>query len=183
MPAKSKTKPLSQKTKIAERLKKARESEQVSQQTLAMKAGISRSAVVHYEQGKAVPGGLELIKLAKALRLSPNYILSGSDAFFESKASEHALATEHKGKLTMRMTLCLMALDREIREPLSALLMALLKAKLSKEDYKGMIAIFETMDETMPDLMQGVEQLMSGVIEEKIISKLKKKLPNEGEVR
>ena len=59
------------KSAIAERLREARHSRELSQTSLAKEAGLSRSAIVHYENANAVPGGLELLKLAKALGVSP----------------------------------------------------------------------------------------------------------------
>jgi len=92
MAVKPKKKMTDDKSQIAERLKSAREGLALTQQQVADKARVSRSAVVHYEKGNVIPGGPELIGLAKALKVTPNYILSGSEGFFDSTAPEHALA-------------------------------------------------------------------------------------------
>ena len=84
MAAKPKKKLGHKESQIAERLKKAREGLMLTQQQVADRARVSRSALVHYEKGNVIPGGPELIGLAKALKLTPNYILSGSEFFFDS---------------------------------------------------------------------------------------------------
>jgi len=139
----------SEEEKIAERLKKARLALRLTQAELAKKAGISRSAIVHYEKGNAVPGAIELIKLAKSLEHSPNYLLSGAETFFDSKKLEHALASENPEVTQMRATLCLMALDREVREPLSALLMALVKLQKKPSEFAEFVKAIENVAGTI----------------------------------
>src|SRR5216684_2103246 len=92
---------------IAERLKAGRKRLGLTQAGLAAKAQLGRSAVVHYEQGHAVPGAIELMKLARALELSPNVILSGSEQFFPSRSPEHALVADDMNVLATKMALCL----------------------------------------------------------------------------
>ena len=140
--AKQKLNTLSQ--QIGERIKQGRTALEITQVQLAKKASLSRSAVVHYEQGNAVPGSAELVKLAQALNISPNYLLSGSDSFFPSKSAEHALAdTENPQLLVARAGICLMVLDREVRESFSALLMSLVKAKLNKREFQELTQTIE----------------------------------------
>jgi len=139
----------SEEEKIAGRLKKARLALHLTQAELGKKAGISRSAVVHYEKGNAVPGGIELIKLAKSLQHSPNYLLSGAETFFDSKKLEHALASENPEVTITRATLCLMALDREIREPVSALLMALVKLEKKPPEFAEFVKAIENVAGTV----------------------------------
>jgi transcriptional regulator with XRE-family HTH domain len=151
MAAKPKKKLLNDKTQIAERLKTAREELALTQQQVADKARVSRSAVVHYEKGNVIPGGSELIGLAKALKITPNYILSGSEGFFDSSAQEHALASQEVDTAirVARVGICMEALDREVAEALSALVMAMVKAKLPKSKYPGFIKALDALSETM----------------------------------
>lgn len=164
------------KKNIAERLKGAREAAKLTQASLAAHADISRSTIAHYEKGNVVPGGLELMKLAKALKVSPNYILSGSQDFFPSDAVEHSFA-DTEDDLNMqayRFSICLMILDREVRESISELLMNLVKSKLSEEDYRMFLQILSELDKMMPEFKTGIENLMAGKEEEfqKIAEKL-----------
>lgn len=111
---------------------------------------------MHYENGKAVPGGMELIKLANTLDVTPNYILSGSEQFHVSTKPEHAFATGDMAQLAPRITLCMYTLDREVREKFSELLMSLVQQKLSKKKYEMFVAAINAFDSTMsgigPDL-------------------------------
>ncbi|MGE3480453.1 MAG: helix-turn-helix domain-containing protein [Gammaproteobacteria bacterium] len=163
MAAKQKKKPLDDKSRIAERLKQTRESLSLTQQQLAKKVGISRSAIVHYEQGNVIPGGPELIGLAKALRITPNYILSGKAGFFDSTEPQHVLAvTDADPRVRMAHTaICLGALDREVSESISALIMTLVKAKLSKTEYAEFTKIMATVRETMGDVIPEAEAIVN----------------------
>jgi transcriptional regulator with XRE-family HTH domain len=150
---------LSEAERISERIKQARTAQELTQSGLADKAGLSRSAVVHYEQGNAVPGGLELVKLAQALGLTPNFLLSGSDSFFNSQTVEHALADDSMEIVLPRMAMCLMALDREVRESFSALLMNLVKAKFTKRQYQDFIASMGMVNQFIPEMIPGIEKM------------------------
>ena len=148
---------------IARRLKRARLDLNLTQATLAQKARLSRSAIVHYEKGNAIPGGPELIKLARALQRTPNYLLSGSDTFFDSRNPEHALASSGQYAVTIqRAVVCLMALDREVRERVSALLMTLVQEKKGKEGFAQFLRAMETVQETMATVAPQVEAIAKG---------------------
>ncbi len=148
---------------IGERIKQARTSLELTQVALAKKASLSRSVLVHYEQGNAVPGGVELIKLAQALNLSPNYLLSGSDNFFESPSIEHALASDNRQMVISTTAICLMALDREVRESISAMVMALVKAKLNKRAYQELIETIGAIGQFIPQMTPGIEEMANEV--------------------
>jgi len=130
-----KSNPLTQDNIIGKRLKRERDARELSQAALAKKADISRSAIAHYETGKVIPGGPELIKLADALEITPNYILSGSDDYFPSKEPEHALDVDDF-TLVIRTGQCLQQLDREVKQKFSSLLMALVKEKMTDAEYQ-----------------------------------------------
>lgn len=51
----------------------------MSQKDLAKNAGITESAVSHYIKGNRVPRGVNLMKIAKALGTTTDYLLSGND--------------------------------------------------------------------------------------------------------
>jgi len=130
-----KSSPLTQDNIIGKRLKRERDARELSQAALAKKAGISRSAIAHYETGKVIPGGPELIKLADALEITPNFILSGSDEYFRSKEPEHALDVDDL-TLMIRTSQCLQELDREVKLKFSSLLMTLVKEKMTDAEYQ-----------------------------------------------
>jgi transcriptional regulator with XRE-family HTH domain len=172
MTAEQATNPLDQKAKIGERLKDARDGLKLTQAALAKLAGVGRSTIVHYETGKILPGGMELIKLAKALNVSPNYILSGSERFFDSEEPEHVLASGDVAVMASRVVICLMALDQDVRESFSALLMSLIKQKLGAVRYeafsKSMNALEPYMRQMVPDMGDEFDPFLDGWIEENI---------------
>lgn len=144
---------------IGDRIKQARTALELTQAELAQKTSVSRSAIVHYEQGNAVPGSVELVKLADVLQLSPNYLLSGSDNFFASPSIEHALASENPQIIISTTAICLMALDREVRESISAMVMAMVKAKLNKRDYQELIKAIGLVGQSIPQMMPDLEKV------------------------
>lgn len=154
---------LNKANQIGERIKKARTALELTQVGLAKKASLSRSAVVHYEQGNAVPGSVELVKLAEALNLSPNYLLSGSNNFFASQSIDHALVSDNPALVISRTAICLSQLDREVQESISALLMTLVKAKLPKRKFQELIKAIGLVGQTLPEMRAGAEKIIDKV--------------------
>jgi len=146
-----KSNPLTQDNIIGKRLKREREARELSQAALAKRADISRSAIAHYETGKVIPGGPELIKLADALEITPNFILSGSDEYFPSKEPEHALDVDDM-TLILQMTLCFNQLDREIRKKFSALLVTLVKEGMTDSEYQEFTETLNAFDPMVREL-------------------------------
>lgn len=51
----------------------------MSQKELALSAGITESAISHYVKGDRVPRGVNLMKIAKALDTTTDYLLGNED--------------------------------------------------------------------------------------------------------
>ena len=165
-----------QKKQIAERLRSARERLEITQAALAKKSGVGRSAIVHYENAQAIPGGMELIKLCKVLDITPNYILSGSEQFRKSQEPESALDTDDFLTLMMRVMFCLLSLDTEVRESASTFLMSLVKQKLSKKEYADFNAMVDDIVPAMKDSGFDPEKLYAQMDNDIDIDKLNKRL-------
>ena len=150
---------LNQEAQIAKRLKEGRLHLELTQKTLAKRAGLSRSAVVHYEQGNAVPGGLELAKLAQALGRSPNYLLSGSEDFFVSNAPDHLLSDDSPEKILPRLTVYFMVLDREVREAISALITRMVRAKLTKKQFADLAKVLDQVPGALAKQMPSINRM------------------------
>ncbi|RZL04445.1 MAG: XRE family transcriptional regulator [Rubrivivax sp.] len=75
---------------IANALIKARNELGMTQAQLAEVSGISRSAIKGYETGRNMPGSRELKALCKALKLSPNVLLFGTETPFSDPNLEGA---------------------------------------------------------------------------------------------
>lgn len=58
-----------------ERLKKLREEKNISQVRLSIEIGVAQETISAYERGKAVPTCENLIKIAKYLNTSTDYLL------------------------------------------------------------------------------------------------------------
>lgn len=62
-----------------ERLRKLREEKSISQIRLSVEIGVAQETISAYERGKAVPTCENLIKIAKYLNTSTDYLLDLSD--------------------------------------------------------------------------------------------------------
>jgi len=162
MNAKQKSNPLTQDNIIGKRLKRERKAKEFSQMALAKKADISRSAIVHYETGKVIPGGPELIKLAAALEITPNFILSGSDEYFSSKEPEHTLTADNAFPNMIRTGLCFLELDRESREAFSAMLLTMVKQKKTEKEFEKFMKLLDIT----PSLFSGLSEMLDQPLDE-----------------
>lgn len=152
--AKQKIKPrlLTEKDKFAERLKSARLGSGLTQQAVADQAKISRSAIVSYELGRVVPGALELTRLAKALRVSPNFLLSGSEDFLGAERPGNFLNVSDPRLRAALLGICLDVLDRDMADHLTALIVALVRAKFPhKTQYD---AFLNSLEQVVPFLQE-----------------------------
>lgn len=64
---------------FADRLQKARELRELSQSSLAAKAGLPASSISHFEAGSRKPSFENLRRLARALDVSTDYLLGRVD--------------------------------------------------------------------------------------------------------
>ena len=62
-----------------ERLKKLREEKGISQIRLSIEVGVAQESISAYERGKAVPTCENLVKIAKYLNTSTDYLLGLTD--------------------------------------------------------------------------------------------------------
>jgi transcriptional regulator with XRE-family HTH domain len=156
--------PIIERAKIAERLRQARRDLKLTQAALAEATGLSRSAIVHYEKGNAVPGGLELGKLATALHRSPNYLLSGTEEYFSSSGPEHALVGEDITVTIPRATMCLMALPRDIQESVSALLMGLVRKEMGSVKFAAFLKAMAEVNATVVAARPEIDAVAGSIV-------------------
>lgn len=65
---------------IAQNIKRIREDRGLTQEKLAELADLNRVTVAKYEMGRVIPSSNTLLRLAEALRVSPNILLGGDAA-------------------------------------------------------------------------------------------------------
>lgn len=171
--------PFDPKEKIAERLRASRKTLEMTQTELAKQSGVGRSAIVHYENGKAVPGGMELIKLSKVLAITPNYILSGSERFRGSQVSESDLLTDDNFTMMSSAVLCLSCLSREVQDSVLGLMMNLVKQKLSKKEYKDFVTLTDNFAQNMRAVGFDPEKLMTQMDKDIDLDALNERLENQ----
>ena len=170
----------SHKAKIAERLRKARDEMGLTQTELAKMAGISRSAVVHYETAGTVPGGIELIKLSNTLKVTPNYLLSGSETFLDSNKPEHILATDNQELLIARMSVFLLVLDKPVREKMSELLVSMVQQKLSSGEFEVLMTAMDELGSALKGSASEMEKIVDSMLSENDFPKTAQKAKELG---
>ena len=80
---------------FASRLKKLRESRELSQSDLARRAGMQPSAIAHFEAGRRKPSFDNVRSLAKALEVTSDYLL-GTDMATTAFRDEHKLSSRDR---------------------------------------------------------------------------------------
>ncbi|WNO60862.1 helix-turn-helix transcriptional regulator [Rheinheimera sp. MMS21-TC3] len=84
--------------KMSERIYKRRKSLKLTQEAVAVQVGVNRVSVSNWETDSingSMPSGKHLIKLAEALRVTPQWILSGDEAIQESKTNNEQIEHGH----------------------------------------------------------------------------------------
>ncbi|NIR88505.1 MAG: hypothetical protein GWN95_02065 [Gammaproteobacteria bacterium] len=103
------------------------------------------------------------MRLAKALETAPSYALSGSGQFTGSESLEHVFTTGDRATLIVRVALCPMVLNRELRESFSSSLMATVKQKLSPEEFQQFGELMQALGPVISSMIPGVEELVDGM--------------------
>src|SRR5271169_1193962 len=70
------------KSRIGERLRTARESKDMDQYTLAVKAGVVTRTLQRWEKGEQVPDGIAITKIAKVTNVRPTWLLTGEGEMY-----------------------------------------------------------------------------------------------------
>ena len=67
--------------KISDRMVQLLQDRNMTQKELSVAANITESAVSHYIKGDRLPRGVNLVKIAKALETTTDYLLQQDDVF------------------------------------------------------------------------------------------------------
>lgn len=121
---------------VGERLKIAREERAFTQNVVANrtkmvdpeKKGISRTAIIAYEQGTTRPGLREIKLLCEVLRITPSWLIYGTDsasAAGQPSMELFSLGRERDLDGVLRTSLALMALKGHEREAIQSLVLSL----------------------------------------------------------
>lgn len=121
---------------VSSRLKIAREDRAFTQGALANRTkmvdpeekGISRTAIIGYEQGASKPGLREIKLLCEVLRITPNWLIYGTEsAGVSSQPSMELLSSPKTDPLdgVMRTAIALTALKGHERDALQSLILSL----------------------------------------------------------
>lgn len=76
---------------IAQRIRQARLSKDFDQARLAAKLDVATRTLQRWEKGEQVPDGNYLMRLAKIMSVSPEWLLTGSGSMYSQESSEKIL--------------------------------------------------------------------------------------------
>lgn len=103
--------------------------------------GISRTAIIGYEQGSTKPGLREIKLLCEVLRVSPNWLIYGTDAAAKATlASGDLLSRGDRVRDVFVTALALMALKGHERDALQALVLSLAGRQLGDMRLSALLA-------------------------------------------
>lgn len=89
--------------KFGEKLRLARKRKKLTQEELAKLVGVSKRTIVNYESGEIYPKERKMYTtLAKALGLSPNYLLSEDEEFILDATEEYGSLGEMQARRLLK---------------------------------------------------------------------------------
>jgi transcriptional regulator with XRE-family HTH domain len=141
---------------IGARLKRAREDRDFTQLAVATRTkmadpdakGISRTSLIGYEQGTSSPGLREIKLLCEVLRITPNWLVYGTDeAGLIKQASMEAfsLGVNHELRGVLRAALVLLALKGHERDSILSLALSLAGRQLGDLRLSGLMMTADLM--------------------------------------
>jgi transcriptional regulator with XRE-family HTH domain len=146
------------------------------------KKGISQPTLAGYEAGKFLPGGRELKLLCMALKVSPNWLLFGQQAFpaatnpaaHQDDLIAKLLETGNANQQSMMIGALLPFLRDHERLAIGAIVEMVLRGRMGDKGFAGQLEIAKSMTELVfgsqsplrgagPDLLAGTEPLLDRV--------------------
>lgn len=138
---------------VAVRIRQARERKGLSFSDLHKVTGISRTALHDYESGRTKPGARELGLLCEAMRVTPNWLLLGTEDPFKERRGLKALLQLRSGPAmlavsTLILPIAMGTFNEDELEALLTLIATILEAQ-DKDLYRRFSAMAEIFAEQM----------------------------------
>lgn len=112
---------------MKERLKLVLDFRGLTAYQLSIKTGISRSSLCLYLQGKRKPKTDQILKIAKALNVSPAYLMGITDDMFYEPALSKVIKNNTNVPLLNEIEKNLLALDEKTLRMVNEMIKALIK--------------------------------------------------------
>lgn len=152
---------------IGARLKLAREERGFTQNVVANRTkmvdrearGISRTSLIGYEQGTSQPGLREIRLLCEVLRVTPNWLVYGSDAvgsIQQTSMEMFAINSERELENVIRAALALIALKGHERDSILSLVLSLAGRQLGDLRLSGLLMASYHMTEAIRDQLRSM---------------------------
>ena len=141
---------------LGEKLKLARKQIGLSQEQLAMKINVSRSAIAKWETDKGIPDVENLKQIAQILNVSIDYLLDDNQSFHRFVMKETIDLSKYKGSRKKKK-------DKMIREkyPNAEIYTLLGEVILTKYEkiVDNVIGVFTSAPFGIPDFINGVKNI------------------------
>ncbi|MCX7279319.1 MAG: helix-turn-helix transcriptional regulator [Burkholderiales bacterium] len=144
-------------TSFADRIKQARDERGFTQGAVANrtkmfdpdKRGISRTALIGYEQGTSNPGLREIRLLCEVLAVTPNWLIFGTDSAVGVSHTASELLKRQSSQLAvvLRTALALTVLKGHEREALQSLVLSLVGRQLGDLRLSGLLSLSDLMEQ------------------------------------
>ncbi|OIQ92425.1 transcriptional repressor DicA [mine drainage metagenome] len=109
--------------------------------------GISRAVLSLYETGVNKPGAREICILCETLKVTPNWLLFGSDSPAKTIQASLEFMRGDELSVSVRLALGMLALAPEERDSLASLVLSLLSRKLGDIELSAMMSMANIMSE------------------------------------
>jgi len=148
---------------LGRRIKSAREARDLTQQAISTQSkfadpegkGISRTALVGYENGNSKPGARELRILCETLRVTPNHLLFGNEQPFETVAMEGMSASRGRSlQQAVQLAFVLAALKDHERDALMSIALSFAGRQLGDVRLSGLRGVALLMSPAIEKAMQ-----------------------------
>lgn len=166
---------------IAQRLREARKLRQMSQKALSKASGLSVDSISRYERIRGPMHLPDLLKLCQALKITPNWVLYGSEStryahHVQENLLTHAGEIDHTEQI-VRMSTLFHALHPQQRRAIEITLTAMLRANgFSDDDVNKLTRVSDTLSAAFksnpyldsvinalalrPDIIAAVEEML-----------------------
>lgn len=152
---------------FAARLRQAREERGFTQGAVSNRTkmidpeqrGVSRTALIGYEQGTSNPGLREIKLLCEVFRITPNWLIYGSEAATQVATISTELLNTPQIEMALRTALALSALKGHERDALQSIVLSMAGRQLGDLRLSGLLTLTHLMMEpfhnTLKDYVEG----------------------------
>lgn len=116
--------------------------------------GVSRTALIGYEQGTSNPGLREIRLLCEVLRVTPNWLIYGSESAIPVATASAELLNTPQMEMAVRTALALCALKGHERDALQSIVLSLAGRQLGDLRLSGLLTLSQLAMKPFHELLK-----------------------------